>query len=45
MLATNAEARKPKALLDDDPDTFLKNDCRAEKWVMIELSAVAKLFV
>ena len=32
------------ALLDDDPDTFLKNDCRAEaKWVMLELSQVARV--
>lgn len=41
VLATNIEARKPAALLDDDSDTFLKNDCKADKWAIIELSAVA----
>eukprot|EP00887_Chlorella_sp_A99_P002880 scaffold6.g2880.t1 len=43
VLAANKEARKPGALLDDDPDTFVKNDCRADKWVLVELSQVAKL--
>ncbi|KAL6767387.1 hypothetical protein ACKKBF_B35075 [Auxenochlorella protothecoides x Auxenochlorella symbiontica] len=45
VLATNAEARKPGALLDDDSDTFLKNDCKADKWVILELSAVATISV
>lgn len=31
MLAANKEVKKPNALLDDDSDTFLKNDCRADK--------------
>jgi hypothetical protein len=31
VLATNKEAKKAPALLDDDSDTFLKNDCRADK--------------
>lgn len=44
VLAANKEAKKTGALLDDDSDTFLKNDCRAEgKWVMLELSQVAKV--
>lgn len=44
ILAANREAKKAAALLDDDPDTFLKNDCRADsKWVMLELSQVAKV--
>lgn len=44
VLATNKEAKKPGALLDDDSDTFLKNDCKAEaKWVVLELSQVAKV--
>ena len=44
MLAANREAKKVGALLDDDSDTFLKNDCRAaDKWVLLELSQVAKV--
>ena len=45
VLATNAEARKPSALLDDDSDTFLRNDCKADKWTMVELSAVSRISV
>ncbi|KAI3436711.1 hypothetical protein D9Q98_006126 [Chlorella vulgaris] len=43
VLAANKEAKKPQALLDDDSDTFMKNDCRVDKWVMLELSQVAKV--
>lgn len=43
MLGANKEAKKVSALLDDDSDTFLKNDCRADKWVVLELSQVAKV--
>ncbi|PRW56078.1 membrane -like [Chlorella sorokiniana] len=44
VLAANKEAKKTGALLDDDSDTFLKNECRAaDKWVIIELSQVARL--
>ena len=28
VLAANKDARKPHALLDDDPDTFFRNDCK-----------------
>lgn len=45
VLATNAEAKKPSALLDDDSDTFLRNDCKADKWTMVELSAVSRISV
>jgi hypothetical protein len=31
VLAANKEAKKPQALLDDDSDTFMKNDCRVDK--------------
>jgi hypothetical protein len=31
ILGTNREGKKAAAILDDDPDTFLKNDCRADK--------------
>ena len=43
MVAANAGAKKPEALLDDDSDTFLKNDCRGDKWLMLELSQVVKV--
>jgi hypothetical protein len=43
IVAANKEARKPESILDADADTFLRNDCRAEKWVLLELSQVAKV--
>ncbi len=45
VVAANKEARKASALLDSDSDTFLKNECRADKWVIIELSQLAKVLV
>lgn len=44
VIAFNKEAKKVGALLDDDSDTFLKNECKADKWVIIELSEVTKVF-
>ena len=43
IVAANKEAKKPNALLDNDGDTFLKNECKADKWVILELSQVAKM--
>lgn len=42
VIAANKEARKPDAILDCDGDTFLKNECRVDKWVIIELSQIVK---
>ena len=43
IVAANKEARKPESILDSDGDTFLKNECKADKWVIIELSQVTKI--
>ena len=43
IVAANKEARKPESVLDSDGDTFLKNECRADKWLIIELSQVTKV--
>lgn len=42
VLASNPGAKKVAAMLDDDSDTFMRNDCRDDKWVVVELSQVAK---
>ena len=42
-MAANKEAKKTGALLDSDGDTFLKNECKADKWVIVELSQVTKM--
>lgn len=43
VLAANPGAKKPSGVLDDDSDTFMRNDCRDDKWLVIELSQVAKI--
>lgn len=43
VLAFNQGAKRVGALLDDDSDTFMRNDCKDNKWVVIELSQVAKV--
>ena len=43
LVAANKEAKKAAAVLDSDGDTYLKNDCKADKWVLVELSQVAKV--
>jgi hypothetical protein len=44
IIASNKEAKKIADALDDDSDTFLKNECKArDKWVIIELSEVARV--
>ena len=43
IVAANKEARKPESVLDSDGDTFLKNECKADKWIVIELSQVTKI--
>ena len=34
---------KASAILDTDGDTFMKNECKADKWFIIELSQVPPL--
>ena len=44
VLASNMGAKRVGALLDDDSDTFMRNDCKDDdKWVVIELSQLAKV--
>ncbi|KAA6420457.1 MAG: Galactose-binding isoform 1 [Trebouxia sp. A1-2] len=43
IVASNKEAKKASAILDTDSDTFMKNECKAAKWFIIELSQVAKV--
>ena len=43
IVAANKEARKPESVLDSDGDTFLKNECKADKWLIFELSQVTKI--
>eukprot|EP00775_Hariotina_reticulata_P005861 gene5861-6102_t len=38
VLAANPEAKKPERAIDKDIDSFMKNDCQAQKWMIIELS-------
>eukprot|EP01023_Acetabularia_acetabulum_P007282 TRINITY_DN13115_c0_g2_i4.p1 TRINITY_DN13115_c0_g2~~TRINITY_DN13115_c0_g2_i4.p1 ORF type:complete len:744 (-),score=101.81 TRINITY_DN13115_c0_g2_i4:886-2850(-) len=38
ILAANKEAKKIQKVIDSDLDTFMMNDCSAEKWVILELS-------
>jgi hypothetical protein len=40
VLAANPEARRPERAIDSDVDSFMKNDCAADKWMVIELSQV-----
>ena len=43
IVAVNREAKKATSLLDNDGDTFLKNECKAEKWVIIDLAQVVNV--
>ena len=43
IVAANKEARKPESILDSDGDTFVKNECKADKWLIMELSQVTKI--
>lgn len=43
IIGANKEAKKTSAVLDSDGDTFLKNECKADKWLIIELSQVTKV--
>jgi hypothetical protein len=40
VLAANKEAKRVNNVLDEDSDTFVKNECAADKWMIIELSQV-----
>lgn len=42
IVAANKEARKPEKTIDHDVDSFMKNSCGANKWVIIELSQVGQ---
>jgi hypothetical protein len=43
VISANKEAKKTSAVLDSDGDTFLKNECKADKWLILELSQVTKM--
>ncbi|KAG7669226.1 hypothetical protein KSW81_007385 [Nannochloris sp. 'desiccata'] len=43
VLASNPGAKKVGAILDDDTDTYMRNECQDDKWVVLELSQVAKI--
>lgn len=40
IVASNKEARKPEKTIDSDDDSYMKNSCAANKWLIIELSQV-----
>lgn len=40
VVAANKEARKPEKAIDEDEDSFMKNDCSAQKWLILELSSL-----
>jgi hypothetical protein len=42
VVAANPEAKRPERCIDGDPDSFMKNDCAAAKWLVIELSQVGE---
>lgn len=41
VMAHNPEARRVERSIDGDEDSFMKNDCSARKWLMLELSQVS----
>lgn len=43
VVAANKEAKKPSKALDGDVDSFLKNDCGAYKWLIVELSQLGRV--
>ena len=43
IIAANKEAKKAGALLDSDGDTYLKNECKADKWIIVELSQLVRM--
>ena len=43
IVGSNKEAKKTSAILDTDSDTFMKNECKANKWFIIELSQVGQV--
>ncbi len=40
VLAANPEAKRPERTIDGDIDSFMKNDCSATKWMVVELAQV-----
>ncbi len=42
VLAANKEARKPEKTIDSDDDSYMKNVCSAQKWLILELSQVRR---
>ncbi len=43
IVAANKDAKKPSAILDSDSDTYLRNECKADKWLAVELSQASFL--
>ncbi|KAF5839526.1 hypothetical protein DUNSADRAFT_597 [Dunaliella salina] len=43
IVAANKEAKKPEKAIDGDDDSYLKNSCSAQKWIIIELSQLGRI--
>lgn len=42
VLAANKEAKRAASILDSDGDTFMRNECKSDKWLIIELPQVIR---
>eukprot|EP00983_Pelagomonas_calceolata_P060872 1146559-Pelagomonas_calceolata.AAC.6 len=45
IVAANKEAKKPEKAIDGDDDSYMKNSCSAQKWIIIELSQLPQFCV
>ena len=43
IVGSNQEARHPLRVIDGKKDTFMKSDCKADQWFIVELSRTAKV--
>lgn len=43
IVGSNPETRNPLRVIDGKKDTFMKNDCKVDQWLIIELSHAAKV--
>ncbi|GFH27576.1 SUN domain-containing protein 2, partial [Haematococcus lacustris] len=43
VVAANKEARKPEKTIDGDDDSFVRNACAAQKWIILELSQLGRV--
>ena len=43
IVGANQEARHPLRVIDGKKDTFMKSDCKADQWFIVELSRTAKV--